>query len=49
MVYSNLQKRLMIAAKELAEATSKLVEAAKLCAGQLNDRNSQVSISLNQL
>lgn len=42
MVYTHLQKRLMSAAKELAEATAKMVEAAKLCAGQLNDRNSQV-------
>lgn len=32
----------MSAAKELAEATAKLVEAAKLCAGQLNDKGSQV-------
>jgi hypothetical protein len=34
----------MVSAKELAEATAKLVEAAKLCAVQLNDKSWQVSI-----
>ena len=36
-----LQKRLLSAAKELADATAKMVEAAKSCASSPSDRESQ--------
>jgi talin len=35
------QKRLLFAAKELADATAKMVEAAKLCAARPGDAHSQ--------
>jgi len=36
------QKRLLSAAKELAAATARMVEAAKMCANRPTDRESQV-------
>ena len=38
------QKRLLAAAKELADATQKMVEAAKSCASRPNDRDSQEAL-----
>ena len=38
---SRKQKRLLSAAKELADATAQMVEAAKMCASRPNDRESQ--------
>ncbi len=41
-----MQKRLLSAAKELASATSEMVEAAKLCASRPNDISSQDQLKL---
>ena len=38
------QRRLLTAAKELADATAKMVEAAKSCASNPSDRESQEAL-----
>ncbi len=41
---NNKQKRLLSAAKELADATARMVEAAKMCASKPSDRESQEAL-----